>query len=296
MRDLLRLPLLHLMFVLATLGASVGETAAQEVEAKVTKIHPLPGAIAELGGLAANDSVIVASACSSAGGAGGDAFAGVAAPGPRPLTRKANSLSGNLVHLDREHIEGKSGAPKLLVKSTIPFEGKFGGGTWDGQNFWHVVYSKNVILKLDRTDNRIIGLIPTPSKGVTGGITFDGKDFWVHGTDAHKIFQIDRAEGKVLHSIPSNPSVNGLAWYNDRLYVSINGRGVDPPVPGDPAIQVWDPKTGRVLKSYPLPANLYPHDMAFVKPASLLIMMQEGTDAWSDFHLYKFDIPELKLE
>ncbi len=246
---------------------------------QLTRIGTLPGAVAELGGFTAMEAQFGVAFCSAPIT---EAVFGIAPSG------RANPHAGTVSFFSSADISRGKGTLVAAKKINLAKQGEaMGGAASDGKSVWQVLYDTKTLAQIDPAGSRVMSAIRLPRADLIGGLAYHQGSLWLHVVTERVIVQLEPSKGEIIHKIPSNPNINGLAWLNNRFFVTIDGQGVQPAVPGDPAVAELDPKTGKVLKTWPLPKNHLPHALSS-DGKSLFIMMQIGKDVWRNFELYRF--------
>ncbi len=242
-------------------------------------VGTVPGAVAEMGGFAMHSASMAFAACADAVDTGVH---------HTPFGRK-NPYAGSLSIFSLADIVNANPQPTPIISANLGRYGnQTGGVATDGTNYYQVVYDTGVIVK-NGPNGQVAAVLKIPTAGLNGGLDYHNGTLWLHAVTAGVIVQLDANTGAVLHSIPADPSINGLAWLNNRFFVTINGQGVQPPVPGNPAVAELDPNTGAMLGYWPMPAGYLPHALTS-DGANLYMMVQVGSSMWTKFQVYSFTL------
>lgn len=104
-----------------------------------------------------------------------------------------------------------------------------------------------------------------------GGVAFDGSAVWFSDPQNQAIVRVDRESGKVRRRLRGPKIGSGTTWDGERLWQIGDGR-----------IQCIDPKTGKVVRSFPVPTDGFASGLAWDGEAI-------WCGAYEERRLYKLD-------
>jgi sugar lactone lactonase YvrE len=141
------------------------------------------------------------------------------------------------------------------IQSLDPESGKLGrsirtpaqaGTAFDGRHLYQLTAGQ--IHKVDPQSGHVISTIPAPGTDCAG-LTWAEGSLWVAGYHGRKIHQLDPQTGKVLRTIDSARFVTGVTWVEGGLWHGTWEDDVSD-------LRRVDPKTGEVLETLTVPANV----------------------------------------